>query len=285
MLSLNKEGRTTKESKVLSKSATKLGQISFINTLPVVLPLQRSAVETDCQMIFGTPQELNQMLSRRELELGAMSSFYFLEDGGFELFPQISISGTGRVGSVLLFSKDDLKNLHGQIIDVPASSATSIKLMQVLLKEEYSVEPVLRLESKAAHASPASKARLLIGDKALAQDDELKSSHLRIDLAQWWFNRFGLPFVFGVWGARKEWARNNQESFKNIASTLQQACKLGLNELLEEVIDEASQRTGLTHDRLNSYYLNELDYRLSDEHTRALELFAKLCSKHGFLQK
>ncbi len=273
----------TKSKESASKALTQLGQISFINTLPVVLPLTTGAVDANCQLVFGTPAELNKKLSRNELQLGAMSSFYFLEDGGFQLFPQISISGTGRVGSVLLFSKDDLSTLHGKIVDVPDSSATSIKLLQLLLKEEYGVEPLLRQQDEKVTDSSDARAVLLIGDKALKQDEHLQNTHLRVDLAQWWFKRFELPFVFGVWGARKNWAQDNRQEFEQIGASLVEAAKLGLTSLLPQVIEEANKRTALKDERLSCYYLNELDYRLTADHDQALELFGKLCRKHGFI--
>ena len=283
-LSPKTESRDKSKSDASPRQAlTQLGQISFINTLPVVLPLSSGAVDANCQLVFGTPAELNKKLSRNELQLGAMSSFYFLEDGGFQLFPQVSISGTGRVGSVLLFSKDELNSLHGKIVDVPDSSATSIKLLQLLLKEEYGVEPQLRQQEEFVTSSPDARAVLLIGDKALKQDEQLQTSHLRVDLAQWWFKRFALPFVFGVWGARKNWAQDNRQEFEQIGESLVEAAKLGLTSLLPQVIEEAGNRTGLKNERLSCYYLNELDYRLTAEHDQALELFGKLCRKHGFI--
>ncbi|MBX9689178.1 MAG: hypothetical protein K2X27_20890, partial [Candidatus Obscuribacterales bacterium] len=182
---------------------TEFGQISFINTLPVVLPQSRGLAPDYCRLIFGTPQELNEKLRLGDLQLGAMSSFFYLQDGGFELFKDLSISGTGRVGSVLLFSKEDLRNLDGKEIEIPESSATSIKLLQLLLKEEFSAEPVLVKQSGLSPAESNARASLLIGDKALLEDLNGSSKKLlRIDLAQWWFKRFSLPFVFGLWGAR-----------------------------------------------------------------------------------
>jgi len=261
---------------------TQLGQISFINTLPVVVPLINGAVQTDCELVFGTPSELNKKLQARQLHLGAMSSFYFLEDGDFRLFPDISIAGDGKVGSVLLFSRIELKDLDGQIIDVPDSSATSIKLLQLLLKEEFGVEPILRKQLDSIDFRSDAKAVLFIGDKAL-KFDECNNDSMRVDLASWWKKQHSLPFVFGVWGARKNWAQSNQTHFEEIGASLVQACKLGLSTQLGAVIKEAAGRTGMTHDRLSDYYLNELDYRLTDQHIKALELFEQLCRKHGFL--
>lgn len=276
----------------LVEKKTRLGQISFINTLPISLPLQKGAIALNCTQVYETPAKLNDMLQSGDLWLGAMSSFFFLQDGRFELFKNISISGGGKVGSVLLFSKRALKDLNSASILVPDSSATSIKLLQLLLKDEHNVEPVLRKqdgrfenESDCFLAGKDFDALLLIGDRALKQDEQLSKQPgvRRVDLAQWWFKRFSLPFVFGVWGARKDWAENNRKEFEQISSALYSACQLGLGEMFEQVLNEASVLSGLQTKRLSCYYRNELDYRLKEEHDQALALFGSLCKKHGLL--
>ncbi len=274
-----------------SATRTLMGQISFINTMPVTLPLLQKAVDIGCKLVFDTPAALNKKLNENELNLGAMSSFFYLEHGGFELFDRISISGTGKVGSVLLFSKDELGHLSNKKILVPDSSATSIKLMQVLLKSEFGLDvelienPCPDETDEFLRKDTAIRAQLVIGDKALKLDEQLgnNSPYLRIDLAQWWYKQFSLPFVFGVWGARKEWAVENQGLFEEIGNSLRAARDLGLTSMLKEVIDESSKLTGFSESRLKCYYIDELDYRLDDEHKQALALFEKLCRENGFL--
>lgn len=261
---------------------TLFGQISFINALPLALPLREATINSACKFLFGTPQELNNMFASGKLDLGAMSSYFFLQSGDFELFPHVSISGTGRVGSVLLFSKVELNKLQGEFIEVPESSASSIKLLQILLKEEYGIDAEL-LYSSATSINPRSAATLLIGDQALKEDSSLSQTHLRVDLAQWWFKRYGLPFVFGVWAARKAWLANNRLEFDCLTETLLSAYQRGLGELFNQVLDEASATTGLDRDRLACYYRNELDYTFKEEHLQALGLFQKLCIQHGFI--
>ena len=155
---------------------------------------------------------------------------------------------------------------------------------RVLLKEEFAAEVILRQRDYRPD-SPGhnSNAILLIGDKALKHDMQLSATHLRIDLAQWWFKQFGLPFVFGVWGARQNWAQNNESRFQEIAASLVKSCALGLTNLLPAVIKEASARTQLSHERLHCYYTHELDYKLTDNHRQALQLFGQLCRKNGLL--
>lgn len=275
-----------------SSSKTMMGQISFINTMPVTLPLVKKAVNIECELVFDTPAGLNHRLHRNELQLGAMSSFFFLEHGGFELFDEISISGTGKVGSVLLFSKDELKDLSKKKILVPDSSATSIKLMQVLLKNEFGLDVELVQSACPSESDEFFKddetirAQLVIGDKALKMDEQVATgSYLRVDLAQWWFNQFSLPFVFGVWGAKKSWIAHNKAVFDQIGSALRTSRDIGLDEMLNDVISESARITGFSHDRLRCYYLDELDYRLEQSHRQALSLFEQLCIQNGFLSQ
>ena len=272
-----------KHDKAEVASATRLGQISFINALPIVLPLVRKHVRLDAEQVFANPAELNLMLKSGELQMGAMSSFYFLEDGGFDLFPDISISGSGKVGSVLLFSKFALTELDGKTVSVPRSSATSIKLMQVLLLEELGIKPNLVLADEDSKTEELD-ACLLIGDKAL-EFDASGTTLQKTDLAQWWHQRYKLPFVFGVWGARKEWIAENRKDFESIGEALVAACKLGLSSQLAAVISEAQSRTSLSPDRLRSYFLEDLDYRMTMSHHEALALFARLCRKYGLLRE
>ena len=271
-----------------SAMSTAFGQISFINALPVVLPLMEGLVSMPAELVFGNPAELNKMLKNGDIKLGAMSSFYFLEDGGFDLFDDVSISGSGQVGSVLLFSKDSLSELDGKLVTVPDSSATSIKLMQVLLLEELGIKPILKLDSGCGALLDDNEVRasLLIGDKALAFDSDKRSSDFqKTDLAQWWHRCFSLPFVFGVWGARKSWVEENRSLFLEISRSLSEARDLGLKSMLQSVISEAHSRTGLSNDRLRSYFLEDLNYEFTEQHGKALQLFNELCGKHSLFEK
>ncbi len=281
---LEPDSSKQQDSNKLSAKSTAFGQISFINALPVVLPLTEGAISIPADLVFGNPAQLNKMLKESVLQLGAMSSFYFLEDGAFDLFDDVSISGSGQVGSVLLFSKDNLSDLGGKLVTVPDSSATSIKLMQVLLLEELGIKPELKLDVTDGKSLDDDEvaACLLIGDKALAFDCDDKSKQFKkTDLAQWWHRCFSLPFVFGVWGARKEWKHDNADHFQEISAGLAKARDLGLNDMLEKVIDEAHARTHLSRERLRSYYLQDLNYDYTEQHNQALQLFEQLCKKYS----
>lgn len=259
----------------------KVGQISFINTLPLTLPLDKGYCKLEAEFVAANPAQLNELLSQGQLNIGAMSSFFFLKDGSFELFPDLSISSVNHVGSVLLFSKCTPEKLSGKVITVPDSSATSINLLRLLLKEEFGAPCTLIKDPSLSLANSEISGSLLIGDQALKKRPLLENDYHCYDLGAWWYRLHQLPMVFGLWGARKTWIKENQSAFKIIAAGFRQALDLGLGPYFSQVLDEAEKRSGLEQARLKQYYHNDLDYRLTEDHLNGLYLYANLCKKHG----
>ncbi len=263
-----------------------VGQIDFVNCLPITTVLQREKPDR-LRLVMGNPGELNKQYRETLLDLGAMSSHYFLEDGGFELFPDISISSKGAVGSVLFFSKRPPAQLSQPKIAVPLASASSVRLLQILLIESYSLEPELFPVAEPEKAAGVD-GFLLFGDGALTFDDQLTKGGpgvelTRMDLGQWWFETYRLPMVFGVWAARKTWIANNPQDFASLSQYLTGSRERWFGEGFKIVLAEAAKRTGLSQERLAHYYQNQLDYDLTDEHRRGLELYNNLCNKHGLV--
>ena len=60
------------------------GQIDFVNCLPITLPFLKN-MPANLELAMDTPGDLNRAYQRGELDLGAMSAHFYLEDGGFRL--------------------------------------------------------------------------------------------------------------------------------------------------------------------------------------------------------
>ena len=265
--------------RVVLRSDCGLGQIDFINCLPITRVLRQEKPDR-LSLVMGTPGDLNRQYRDKMLDLGAMSSHYFLEDGGFQLFPGISISSQGPVGSVLFFSKLPLGTFGGKErpmkIGVPRASASSIRLLHILLRECYGVEPLFVAldQPRPDEVSPEHEdldGFLLFGDNALVSDMRMAANGSgnefeRIDLGQWWFEKYQLPMVFGVWAARKSWVAENPQDFASLSHYLANAASIGLGQQFQAVQAEAARRTGLSLMRLDHYYLKELDYSFNDQH-------------------
>jgi chorismate dehydratase len=260
----------------------RFGQINFINSLPLTIPLLAARSFGKVDFTLGTPAELNHQFFDGKLDLGAMSSFFFLESGCFSLVPNISIASKGAVGSVLFFANRPPQELRSEVLAITSDSATSVNLLKVLFAETYGFIPKCETVS-CPEIDDEHAGALVIGDRALHSDISWSKDLVRMDLGQWWFEKFQLPMVFGVWAARKTWVERNQKSFESICPELRNLFDEGLHGRFEDVLAEAQKRTGLPKPRLEYYYRHELNFELSASHLQGLKLYRNLCIKHRLL--
>jgi chorismate dehydratase len=264
------------------QAVVRFGQINYINSLPLTLPLLSENCLPDTEFLLGTPAELNRAFTEGKLDLGAMSSFFFLEQGLYKLVPDISIASKGTVGSVLFFSDRELSELHGKKLAITHDSATSVNLLTILFAESFGFVPDFETVSDPEVNQQFSGA-LVIGDRALRCDKDWSQKLLRVDLGQWWYEKYSLPMVFGVWAANNNWLVKNEEKFDHISAQLNKSFQRGLGTRFEEVLTEAHNRTGLSKARLDQYYRHELNFQLTPSHRLGLQLYADLCVKHRLL--
>lgn len=260
----------------------RVGQINFSNCLPINLPIEQGKVALDAILVDGTPQELNKRIAAGDLEISSGSSFLYLSRDDLQLLPDLSISSYGPVGSVLFFSKCKPSELAGGKIAVPNSSATSIRLTSLMLAVEYGVHPEVVVQAKPA-IDGSTQGALVIGDEALKIDPEWSSQNHRIDLGEWWTKRFGLPMVFGVFVARSEFAEHFPDHFRHVSESLRSAKEIGRTELLDQVIDRAVSMTGVSRARMETYFVQNLNWDLTEKHHESLNLFAKLMRQNNLL--
>lgn len=263
----------------------RVGQINFSNCLPINLPIETGRVALEANLIDGTPQELNLLIEAGQLEMSSSSSFLYLSRNDLNLIPNLSISCFGPVGSVLFFSKCKPEQLGDARVAVPRASATSIRLLSLMLQIEFGCNPKLEVVEKPQIEDTASgfQGALVIGDEALRIDDAFSSSNYRFDLGEWWTTKMKLPMVFGVFVARKEFVEQNPDSYRHVSKSLQTAREIGTGEMLEQVIERAVSMTGLSRSRMETYFVDNLNWNLDASHRESLELFAKLLQHHNLL--
>ena len=259
----------------MARKKLRIGKIAYANVFPVFYMLERMCDCSQFEIIEGVPSELNAMLRSGALDISPSSSVEYLQHPElYSYIDGISISSRGPVGSVFLFSKKPLPKLSGQEIAVTTQSATSVALLDVLLRES-GIENVRYVSTRRAELA-AADAFLLIGDDALIY--RLRSpagSELFVyDLGELWHQQHGLPFVFALWIVRRELM--NDEAGRNhineFAGTLHAAKREALIRLGEiAVASPLAER--LSAGELLAYW-NNLDYELGGEHEQALHLFS-----------
>lgn len=263
----------------------RVGQINFSNCLPINLPIETGRVALEANFIDGTPQELNLLIEQGELEISSSSSFLYLSRNDLDLIPNLSISSFGPVGSVLFFSKCKPEQLTHSRVAVPRASATSIRLLSLMLQLDFGCNPKLEVVEKPQidEGDSGFQGALVIGDEALRIDDQFSADNYRFDLGEWWTTRMKLPMVFGVFVARQHFVEQFPDSYRHLSESLQTAREIGTGEMLEQVIDRAVSMTGLGRERMETYFVDNLNWRLDESHRESLALFSKLLHHNNLL--
>src|SRR3954449_5046646 len=197
----------------------RVGHIQFLNCLPLYWGLMRSGALLDMDLHKDTPDRLNDALVSGDLDIGPISLVDYLRHwDALLLLPDLAVGSDGPVLSVNLVSQVPLTDLHEQPVALGSTSRTSVVLAQYYLEEKLRVVPTyftcppdltaMMLEAKAA---------VLIGDTALRATYDAPARGLQVhDLAAIWREVSGLPMVFAVWAARREFAQSHPGLVKDV---------------------------------------------------------------------
>ncbi len=241
----------------------KLGVIDVLNVLPVYWAILEGKVHVPAQLIKGRVTELNDKLNQGTLDLSVISSFEYAKNPDkYYILPNLSVSASGPVKSIYLFSKVKLEELQGQKIELTAFSLTSVHLVQFLL-QDLNVEYVKGQTTK-------TKATLLIADEAIQRYYEKKDAYV-YDLGELWYQKIGLPFVFALWAVRREVWEKNPEEVKEIHKALVES-----KGLVGVEIEKMAQKhyKGVFPDAKSCEdYLANLHYELTTPYIQGFELF------------
>ena len=232
-----------------SRSVTpRLGRIPYLNTEP----------------FFGDDQVRASAVAevpRRMIELALA--------GAVDIAPlpagEMGIATRSDARSVLLLSRVPIDRLGGRPIGVIDDTATSVRLLKVLLHLRYEVT-AFRLQSLDLDGD----AMLLIGDRALqARSERLEFPHV-VDLAAAWHEWTALPFVFAFWMARREVGPAETEE---AVAYLEESLERNRHDL--GALGERHAELGLSPAEAAGY-LRKFEYRFTPPVWDGLERFREL---------
>lgn len=245
---------------------TVLGQINFINCLPVNYPVSKLELDS-FEFKDASPAELNLALREGSVDIAPISSYEYLSHKDlYDLIPGICISSKVQADSVLFLYQGELQELKE--IFITNKSASSVNLLKLLLVKVYGLKLEEIKFTKITSDSNKYTNKLLIGDEALKTT---KESYTVLDLGEEWFKLTGLPMVFGLWTASRQ-AEFSKEELDKFGGFFCEMRDQGLGEDFPDIIIEAFKRTGLSKASLTQYF-NNLDYNFTERHKESLELF------------
>lgn len=250
----------------------RIGSVPYLNAKPLVDWFHSADCDADLEITYAVPSELARMLRQDALDVANVSSFEALRVPGLALVPNISISATGPVKSVRLFSKVPMDTIRSVALDT--SSLTSTALTRILLSESFGLSPCY--EHHPPHLDDmlsTCDAGLIIGDLKLFA---LHLGTTVYDLGQGWHDLTGLPFVYAAWLARED--RASAEMVEILT-----AAKAWGTARLDELAHTWSQKLDLPLPRCQDYFFNVMQYDLTPEHLDGLRRYQQKCHDHALI--
>ena len=245
-----------------------VGKIPFLNSFPFYATMEKRQF----RILPVVPRRMGLLSEKGHIDAGLFSLMdYVRQEEQLELMGWC-IATRDQVKSVMLFSKEGWAGLQGKTIGITDDTATSVRLLRVLLEKKHGVHA--RFERMPSGPSDYGKydAVLLIGDEALRKNKHgCDGFELVFDLAREWYDWQKLPFVFAVWAAKK---------------TLDQTAKQDLQSILTGALEKSEEdfvriagphgrSLGLT-DVETREYLEGFNYRLGEREHESVRMFRKL---------
>ncbi len=230
----------------------RIGSVPYLNARPLTVDL-----ETD--LIVAPPRQRAEMLREGRIDAALISVTEVLLRPGYRMVDEIGVVSHGAVLSVFVAHRIPLEDCTEIFVD--SASLTSVRLLEVLMKDRGIHQPLVPLfDYGLAHEKDAV---LLIGDPAI-RFARKNRTHAVWDLGRAWWEMTGLPFVYAVWAVREEAVT------PPLLWTLWEAMQRGLKQL-ETILD-----TDPRFDRSfrAAYVGGAIRYDLGEREKAGLQAFA-----------
>ncbi|NGO79444.1 menaquinone biosynthesis protein [Streptomyces sp. YC504] len=259
------------------RSRPRVGHIQFLNCLPLYWGLARTGTLLDLELTKDTPEKLSEQLVRGDLDIGPITLVEFLKNADqLVALPDIAVGCDGPVMSCVIVSQLPLDRLDGARVALGSTSRTSVRLAQLLLAEHIGVRPdyytcppdlgVMMQEADAA---------VLIGDAALrANLHDAPRLGLQVhDLGAMWKEWTGLPFVFAVWAARRDYLEREPHVVRQVHEAFLASRDVSLEEVAK-VAEQAARWESFDAGVLERYFTT-LDFRFGPDQLAGVTEFAR----------
>ena len=253
-----------------------VGKVTYLNALPFYLPFNLGEMQTSLNFITGVPSVLNQKMRNQELDFSIISSAEYLKNKDlYHLIPPFCIASTTKAISVNLYIKEPFtfSDFENKTIFVTSESASSAELIKILFYKYWKIKPnfVSLSNFKLSHLTTLD-AFLLIGDLALTHP---KFNNFKtFDIANIWYEKTNLPFVFAVTVATKKAISEKSDEIIQLSQQFNKALQWSLKNM-DKVEQEATKLSTLPKETLHDYY-SYLDYTMNAKHQKSLNLFKQL---------
>jgi chorismate dehydratase len=259
----------------------RVGHIQFLNCLPLYWGLVRSGALLDVVLTKDTPDRLNDALVAGELDIGPISLVEYLRHADELLvLPDLAVGSDGPVLSVCMVSTVPIDQIRS--VALGSTSRTSVLLARLLLEQTHGLTPSYTVMPPDLGAMLREcDAAVVIGDTALRATfiDGPRLGLSVLDLGGAWHDISGLPMVFALWAARRDYAEQHPEQVEQVAAAFRASLDLALDQV-EEVARDAARWEEFDPELLARYFTT-LDFRLGPRQQKGIHEFATRAAQTG----
>lgn len=240
------------------------------------LPLIAHLAERDLFVQHSdVPARLALRLRERKLDAAFLTPLDYARDSSvYEIVPAVGVASDQGTGSVsLIFREEHLHTVSTVAVD--PSSSSEIVLAKIILAEEYNIEPTFTpATGPVEQLLQTADAVVLTGDASLREVDRHPN---RIDLVEAWADMTSLPYIHGIWCARRGLLSSDQVEF------LQQSAEKGIAALDALAAEVSAGRFPSFSQTLLADYLHAFSYTLTDRDLDGFQEFLRFAYYHGAL--
>ncbi|HPH99406.1 MAG TPA: menaquinone biosynthesis protein [Chitinophagaceae bacterium] len=235
----------------------KVGAVSYLNAKPLLYGLKHTDIIKEIVLTEDYPSNIAHQLLHGTIDIGLVPVAIIPKLQEHYIISNYCIGCDGEVASVCLFSEVPIEQIKKVLLDY--QSRTSVRLVQILLKEYWKVDVVFEQTSTNFREEiKNTTAAVVIGDRAFEQRN---ISTYCYDVGLAWKQHTGLPFVFAAWVANKPL---NEDFIARFSA----ANQLGLDDI-ETVIHQLHS----PHYNLKKYFTQNIQYVLNNNLKKGLAHF------------
>lgn len=255
-----------------------MGHIQFLNCVPLYWGLARTGTLFDLDLRKDTPERLSDALVAGDLDISPITCVEYLRNAEqLVVLPEIAVGSDGPVESCVIVSQLPLEQLDGRRVALGSTSRTSVRLAQLLLAEQYQVEPdYYTCPPDLSVMMQEAEAAVLIGDAALrATLHDGPRLGLEVhDLGAMWKDWTGLPFVFAVWAVRRDFLAREPETVREVHRAFLDSRDLSMAEV-DKVAEQTSRWEVFGPEVLRRYFAEALDFSFGERQLAGMSEFAR----------
>jgi chorismate dehydratase len=257
-----------------------LGVVSYLNTLPLIDGLD---VLADVNLRQSVPSLLLDELVAGRVDLALCSSIdYQRSPDPLVIVPVGMLGCDGPTLTVRLFSSVPIDRIS--TVHCDTDSHTSVALMRILLDEVHGLAPELIDYDAREHVAANRpvhwpETMLLIGDKVVTDATPAVRYPYQLDLGAEWTTRYGLPFVFATWMARRD---ADPERVRTAAAILDHQRRHNI-ERLDGIIAREAEPRSWPRDLASTYLKERLCFDFDERAADALDRFFDRADECGLI--